>query len=298
MNGLIPPVITPYNDDLSIDYKGFSVLIEHLIDQGADSIIVGGTTGEYFLHTMEERVELIRTAHQVSGGRIPLIAGVGGIRTTDCISLGLAAKNIGVDGLMVSAPYYALPTQKELATHALEIEEKVDLPIVLYNYPGRTGTCMEFEFYERISKRSNFRAIKESSGQPHLVHMLVQNFPQLTLLCGTDDQALEHFAWGARGWVCGAGTAFPREHLALYKSIVLNDDIETGRAIMLTMLPLLEFLENFGKYTQCVKFACQIAGLPAGSVRPPLQTLSEQEQETLTDIIVEMKSTISGILHL
>ncbi len=296
MKGIIPPVITPYHDDLTIDYKGFATVLEHLLASGVDGVIVGGTTGEYYLHTIEERLELIKVANQVVQGRIPLIAGVGGIQTGQCIDIGLRAKAIGVDAILISSPYYAVPTQKELANHAIQIDEAVSLPIMLYNYPGRTGTCMESEFFDIISNRPNFQAIKESSGRLDMVHMLAQQYPQLSLFCGADDQALEFFAWNARGWVCGAGTALPREHIALYESCVLNNDFNIGRQIMSAMLPFLEFLELHGKFTQSVKFACKYAGLPTGSVRPPLQPLSEQEQDSLTGLIAEMKSSIDRIL--
>ena len=297
MEGVIPPVITPYNDDYSIDFDSFESLIEHLISSGVHAVIVGGTTGEYYTQTMSERIELIEAANGILRGRLPLIAGVGGIRTEDCIEIGLIAKSLGADGILMSSPFYAVPTQSELAEHAIAIDRAVDLPIMLYNFPGRTGTNMGAEFFDRIADRPNFAAIKESSGSLEAVHMLVQDYPQLTLLCGADDQALEFFAWGARGWVCGAGTALPEEHLALYETCTIQNDFATGRKIMSAMLGFLQFLENGGKFTQSVKFTCELTGLPAGAVRPPLQPLSELEKRELAAIVHRMKSTISELIR-
>ncbi len=296
MEGIIPPVITPYHQDLTIDFRSFAILMEHLMESGADAIIVGGTTGEYYLHSTEERIQLIQKAADVLNGKLPLIAGLGGIRTNDAIEIGLTAKSLGCDGILISSPYYALPTQTELADHALAIDAAVGLPIMLYNYPGRTGTHMGSDFFNRILTSTNFQAIKESSGDIGALHQLASEFPQLNLLCGTDDQALEFFAWGARGWVCGAGTALPDEHLALYRTCMIDNDFQTGRVIMLSLLPFLQFLENGGKFTQSVKYACELAGLPTGGVRAPLQPLSENEKEELTDIVQQLKIQISAVM--
>lgn len=295
MEGIIPPVITPYHSDLTIDIDSFGQLLEHLVASGAHAIIVGGTTGEYYLHSTDERIQLIRIAVDVINGRVPVIAGVGGIRTQDCIDLGVSARSLGCDGILISSPFYAVPTQAELAQHALAIDQAVNLPIMLYNYPGRTGTCMDSEFFDAIVESSNFQAIKESSGDIGAVHQLVTDYPQLKLLCGTDDQALEFFSWGASGWVCGAGTALPDEHLALFQTCIIDNDFVTGRAIMKALLPFLQFLENGGKFTQSVKFSCELAGLPTGSVRAPLQPLSEQEKEELTGIVEKLKFEIAEL---
>lgn len=296
VEGIIPPVITPYNEDLSIDFGAFNALLNHLVNSGVHAVIVGGTTGEYHLQSKAERIQLIQSALDVLENRLPLIAGVGGIRTEECIDIGLAAKSMGASGILISSPFYAVPTQAELAEHALKIDQTVDLPIMLYNYPGRTGTCMQREFFELIKTSGNFQAIKESSGDINALHMLALEFPQLNLFCGTDDQALEFFAWGAIGWICGAGTALPDEHLALFQACVLENDLAKGRAIMRSMLPYLEFLEQGGKFIQSVKFTCELAGLPTGGVRAPLQTLSNAEKSDLTSIVERMKSEIEAII--
>src|SRR5688572_9207308 len=120
--GILPPVITPFLDDGSIDRDGFATVIEHLIAAGVHGVIVGGTTGEYYAQTAEERLELMRLAHDVIKGRVPMIVGVGAIRTEDCIEYALAAKREGADAILVGSPYYAVPTQLELAQHALAID--------------------------------------------------------------------------------------------------------------------------------------------------------------------------------
>lgn len=293
--GIIPPVITPYRTDGSVDYPAFGELIEHLVSS-SDTIIVGGTTGEYFTQSAEERIKLVETAMDIVQGRLPVVAGIGGIRTKDCIDLGLAAKNLGVNGVLVSSPYYATPTQEENAEHALAIDREVGLPIMLYNYPGRTGAVMGTVFLDKLRGHGNFMAIKESSGDIDHLHTLATEYPDLTLLCGTDDQALEYFAWGAKGWVCGAGTALPLEHRALFQACIEENNLAKGRKIMSAMLPYLKFLEQGGKFIQSVKYTCELAGLPAGSIREPLQPLTDKQKEELGGIVETMKSKIANIL--
>ena len=295
--GIYPPVITPHREDGSIDREGFAVVIEHLIAAGVHGLVVGGTTGEYYAQTKEERVALIKLAKEIAKGRLPLIVGVAAIRTEDCIDYGLAAKEHGADAILVNAPYYAVPTQLELASHALAIDRAVDLPILLYNYPGRTGTMMEAEFFDRVGQSPNFAAIKESSGDINQLHMLARDYPQITLLCGMDDQALEFFAWGARGWVCGAGNCLPKEHLALYQACVLENDFTKGRRIMSALLPLMRVLEQGGKFVQSIKYGCELAGLPAGPVRKPLKGLTKEQKRELEVVIRTLRQTVARICN-
>lgn len=295
--GIYPPVITPYNDDYSINFEHFSQIIESLLSAGVDGLIIGGTTGEYHVQTIEERAESIRIAKSVIAGQVPMIAGIGAIRTEDCIQLGQMARDHGADAILMNAPYYAVPTQSELAEHALAIDHAVNLPIMLYNYPGRTGTIMEREFFDRISESSNFSAIKESTGSIDQLHMLALDYPNLTLLCGMDDQALEFFAWGARGWVCAGGNCLPREHIALYRAVSLENNVSLGRQIMSAMMPFLQILEQGGKLIQAVKHACKLKGLPSGTVRQPLQPLSQKEESQIESVLMTLESEMSAILE-
>lgn len=293
--GIYPPVITPHNDDHSIDYQGFETMVEHLVSSGVHGVIVGGTTGEYYSQSKQERLELMRIAKRVIRGRLPLIVGIGAIRTEDCIEYGLLAKENGADAILMSAPYYAVPTQLELVNHALAIDRAVNLPIMLYNYPGRTGTTMQAEFFDKVGRSPNFAAIKESTGDINQLHMLARDYPHITLLCGMDDQALEFFAWGARGWVCAGGNCLPKEHIALYEAVVLQNDILKGRQIMSALMPFMRILEQGGKLIQNVKHACAIQGLPAGAVRKPLRSLFKDEKRQLEMVLKTLSYTMANI---
>ena len=293
--GIIPPVITPFHADGSIDRGGFCAMVEHLVSSGVHGIVLGGTTGEYYAQSRDERVGLLKLAKTAAKGKVPLIAGVGAIRTEDCIEYALVAKDLKYDGILIGAPYYAVPTQLELANHALAIDKAANLPVMLYNYPGRTGTMMDLEFLDRVGRSANFCAIKESSGSMNQLHALARDYPHIDLFCGMDDQALEFFAWGAKGWVCGAGNCLPQEHLALYNACAIEKDFAKGRRIMSALLPLMRLLEQGGKFVQSIKFGCELAGLPAGPVRRPMRALEEEQKRELETTIRTLKAAIASV---
>ena len=293
--GIYTPIITPFHDDGSINEEGFSQIIEFLIDSGSHGIVVGGTTGEYYAQTLEERVHLLQIAHQVINGRATLMAGVGAIRTEDSIELAQTAAQIGIDALLVNSPPYVLPTEAENAAHALAIDRAAQLPIMLYNYPGRTGVGMDEAYLNLVSASKNFCAIKESSGDINRLHLLANNFPQIQLSCGADDQALEFFVWGASSWVCAGGNFAPEAHIALYEACVVNQDFELGRKIMAAMLPLMSLLEQGGKFGQCIKHATALRGMPAGPPRSPLAPLEDSEKSALAKVIETMDAEIAAI---
>ncbi|MGI9404747.1 MAG: dihydrodipicolinate synthase family protein [Hyphomicrobiaceae bacterium] len=293
--GIIPPVITPHRDDFSIDRDKFVAAVEHLISAGVHGLIVGGTTGEYYAHTPEERVMLMRLAKDTIKGRLPLICGVGALRTEDACGFAEQARELGADGIILNAPYYAVPDQAELAAHAFAIDRAANLPIMLYNYPGRTGTMMEAEFFDRVGRSPNFAAIKESSGDINQLHMLARDYPHITLLCGMDDQALEFYAWGAQGWVCAGGNCLPREHIALHEACFVENDFRKGRRIMSALLPLMRVLEQGGKFVQAVKYINEIEGLPTGAVRKPLRPLRKEDKRELETVVRTLKRTIAQI---
>lgn len=226
--GIYTPAITPLGPEGEIDRDGFAAVLEQLIEAKVHGIIVGGSTGEYYAQTAQERFDLAAYARQVIGTRLPLIVGTGATRTEDSIEYAKAAKEIGADAILVSSPPYALPTERENAVHALAVDRAANLPIMLYNYPARMGVMMGEDYFSRVGKSRNVVAIKESSGDMGNLHRLARKFPHIALSCGWDDQALEFFAWGARSWVCAGSNFLPREHVALYEACVLEKEFRQG----------------------------------------------------------------------
>jgi 4-hydroxy-tetrahydrodipicolinate synthase len=295
--GIYTPLITPFHDDFSIDRDGLAALIESLIAAGVHGLVLAGTTGEYYAQTVEERIGLMSFVRERIGQRVPLIVGVGALRTEEAVDLARHARKAGADALLVGSPYYAMPTEIENAAHALAIERAAELPIMLYNFPARTGAMMGEAFLKQVGKNPHFCAIKESSGDITQLHRLACDYPRIQLCCGMDDQALEFFAWGAKSWVCGASNFLPREHIALFEACALRGDFEKGRRIMSALMPLMRTLEQGCKYVQSVKHGCGLVQLPAGPVRKPLQQLLEQEKQALESVIVELKKDMAQITN-
>ena len=292
--GIYTPAITPLGQDGQIDKAAFAAVLESLIEAKVHGIIIGGSTGEYYAQSSQERFELAAYAKQVVGTRLPLIVGTGATRTEDSVEYAKAARDIGADAILVSSPPYALPTEKENAIHALTVDRAANLPIMLYNYPARMGVMMGEEYFSRVGKSRNVRAIKESSGDMGNLHLLARKFPHISLSCGWDDQALEFFAWGARSWVCAGSNFLPGEHVALYEACIIEKNLDKGRAIMTAMLPLMDFLEC-GKFVQSIKHGCEIIGLKAGPVRAPLRGLISEEKRTLETVVTTLKRTVAQI---
>jgi len=293
--GIYTPVITPYREDFNIDYERLAEIIEFLIDAGVHGLICAGTTGEYYAQTMEERFELMKFMQQRIDGRCSYIVGTGAFRTEESIEYAKAAVAVGADALLVATPPYSLPTERENALHALAIDRVANLPILLYNYPGRMGAMMGEEYLDRVGRSPNFCAIKESSGDVNRIHLLARRYPHIQMSCGMDDQALEFFAWGARSWVCAGSNFAPEIHIALYQACALEGDFGKGRRIMSAMLPLMAVLEQGGKFVQCVKHAMSARNLPAGPPRKPLQPLNKDDRRSLEQVIRVMNTTFADI---
>ena len=293
--GIYTPVITPYLDDYSIDYDRLAEIVDFLVESGVHGIISAGTTGEYYAQDMDERMTLMKFIHQRIRGRVSFIVGTGALRTEESVEYASAARKLGADAIMVATPPYSLPTERENALHALAIDRVADLPIILYNYPGRMGSEMGEEYLDRVGRSPNFCAIKESTGDVNRIHLLARDYPHIQMSCGMDDQALEFFAWGARSWVCAGSNFAPEIHVAMYEACALRGDFETGRRIMSAMMPLMRVLEQGGKFIQCVKHGMAMRELPAGPPRKPLRPLNKDDKRSLEQVIRVMNTTFAEI---
>lgn len=279
-DGIWTPVVTPLDAKNTIQLDALGRLIDTLIDQGVHGLIIGGTTGEYYAQSKDERKQVFDFVIGHAKGRIPLMAGVNATNTEDSLELGEYAKTAGFDAILVAAPYYCQPAQDELLAHIQCIDDALDMPIMLYNFPDRTGVPMTLELIEALRDRPNIQAIKESTGSIERLHALANDHAdQLQLSCGMDDQVLEFFVWGARSWVAGASNFLAPEHVALYQACVVEQDFVTGRELAARLLPTLNLLEQGGKFCQYIKYGCELAGLPVGSARRPLLPLDEAEKD-------------------
>lgn len=294
--GIYTPLVTSLLRDGGFNLDALSDQIEHLIEAGVQGVISGGSTGENYAQSVPERLELARFTKERLKGRLPLIVGTGSMRTPDSVALATGAREMGADAILLGTPPYSVPTERENALNALAIDRAANLPVMLYNYPGRMGVNMGEEFLDRVGRSRNICAIKESSGDINRVHLLARDYPHIQMSCGMDDQALEFFAWGARSWVCAGSNFLPKEHVALYQACAVEGDFNKGRRIMSAMMPLMRVLEQGGKFVQCVKHGVTMAGIDTGGMMPPLKPLNKDDKRELEQVVRVLKSTVSAIV--
>ncbi|WP_343562305.1 dihydrodipicolinate synthase family protein [Kiloniella sp. b19] len=296
--GIYTPVITPFHEDGSIDWDAYAEIIDNQIKHGIEGIIIGGTTGEVYALTVEERIEQLKFAKDRIKGQAEFMAGVNDLSAATIYTMAQAARDIGADSMLVGAPPYSIPTEAELANHVLRVDKIANLPIMLYNYPGRMGVMMGEEFLSRVAQSSNICGIKESSGDINRLHMFVRHFPQIELCTGADDQVLEFMAWGATSWVSAAGNIFPKECRRLVEVCSVEGNFDKGRRLMKAFLPLMHTLEQGGKFIQCVKYGAQLQGLPSGAgPRPPLLPLKKELKREMDEIIRNVRISVNAILE-
>ena len=280
IEGVYTPIVTPLHGDESVDEAAFAAAVEVQIESGVAGIVVGGTTGEYYAMTLEERKRQLAFGAEVVAGRAQLVAGCNSGATRDIIDLARHAKGLGYDANMLSAPPTSLPSQPQLSAHIRACALDGGLPVVLYNYPARAGVEFGFECLDALADMPEIIAIKESSGDfSRFLAMRDRYAGRIEIMCGTDDQAFDYLAWGVRSWLAGPANVFPGESVQFVASM-LRGDIKAGRAQLAALLPFIQHLET-GNYNAKVKAGMNHRGVTAGTVRRPMTALTSDEAAQL-----------------
>lgn len=288
-HGVFAALVTPMKANEEIDDANLAAFTDHLIGQGVHGLVPLGSTGEYYALSAEERERVIRTVLEAAAGRVPVVAGTNAGSTREVIAFSRQAEQLGCAGVMLAAPYYSLPRPEELRVHFKAVNDAIGIPIMLYNYPGRTGVDMAPEFIERLAELKNLRYVKESTGEmPRITELLRRCGDRLGVFCGCDTIALESFMVGAIGWVGGVVNVLPASHAKLYELAVVQQDYVAARKLFFAMLPTLELMEGGGKYTQWVKAACGLMGHDCGAPRRPLGPATQPECAQLRDALSQV----------
>jgi len=295
--GIYTPIVTPFSNDGSIDWDAYANVIDWQIENGVAGIIVGGSTGEFYALSKEERVQQFKFAGDRIDGRVEFMAGVNDIRVDECLDISLAAVSAGAKSLLVAAPPYSLLSEEELAHHVITIAETTKLPIMLYNYPGRTGVEMGETFLDAVANNPLIAAIKESSGDYSRLPLLSNNYPSIELTVGGEEQVLEFAAWGAKSWVCATANFFPSDCVQLMDILGKTSDFDKGKRLMSAFMPLMQALEQGGKFLQCVKLGCEQQGRPGGKVRLPLLPIEETLKKEIISVIDNTRASLHSILN-
>ncbi len=287
-SGVHTPIVTPFGADGKIDFATLEKLINFQLDNGVTGILPGGSTGEFYALTSDERHALNRFVMDTANGRAVLTAGTNATTTADVIAYSRDAQDMGYTAIMLAPPYYSLPEQDDLLRHFLAVLDATDIPLVLYNYPGRAGVEIGYDVLDGLADHPQVAAIKESSGDINRLHGIRERYAgRIQLICGADDQAFEYFAWGVSAWICGAANPAPAENVAVLNAAVAGDPA-ASRAAMETLMPLVVSLEG-GKYIQKAKYGMELAGVPCGPTRAPLLDLSATEKAEFKAVFEGMK---------
>ncbi|CAM3425475.1 4-hydroxy-tetrahydrodipicolinate synthase [Aeromicrobium ponti] len=273
-------MVTPFDHKGHIDFPKTTQLINHLIENGTDSIVVAGTTGESPTLSKEEKLALFQHAVKVADKRVPVIAGTGSNNTYESIELTKKAEQIGVNAIMIVAPYYNKPNQEGLYQHFKAIAENTKLPLMVYNIPGRSSVNILPETVIRLSKIPNIVAVKEASGDLNAMAKIIANTDDDFLLySGDDGLTLPCMAIGGTGIVSVASHVIGNEMQEMVNAF-LNGENEKAAKMHQQILPIMEGLFAAPSPVP-VKTALQIKGLDVGSVRLPMVPLTEQERSAV-----------------
>jgi len=285
---VLTAMITPMNEDMSLNISQAGKLARHLVKSGSDGLVVAGTTGESPTLTKEEKIELFRAVVEEVGGEATVIAGTGNYSTAESVEMTREAEKMGVDGIMLVAPYYNKPSQEGLYQHFKTVAESTDLPVMIYNIPGRTSVNILPETLARLAEIDNIVAVKEASGNLNQVSEVVRLTPDNFLVYSGDDSlTMPIMAVGGRGVVSVVS------HLAGERIKEMVDAFATGNATRAAELhcQLMPLFKGMFITTNPVpvKAALNLLGWNVGRPRLPLVDVTEGEKEKLKAILEEQK---------
>lgn len=284
---LITAMITPMNKDRSVNYRAAVELAKRLGENGSDGVVLSGTTGESPTLSFEEKAKLFAEVTDALGGQLEIIAGTGSNSTEDTIALTKAAETAGVDSIMLVTPYYNKPSQAGLYEHFKAVASQTSLPIMLYNVPGRTNVNLLPETVEKLAKIDNIVAIKEASGNLEQVSILKTLVPEDFLIFSGDDAlTLPTLAVGGAGVVSVVSHLVGREIKAMISAFCAG---KTDKAleIHLQLMPLFKAMFLTTNPVP-VKRALEYVGVETGPLRLPLVDLTEQESQTIKEVLFKM----------
>ncbi len=278
-------IITPFKEDGSVNYERLGEMIDYQIANSTDAIIICGTTGEASTMTDEEHIECIRYAVEKTAGRVPVIAGTGSNDTKYAIELSKEAEAVGADALLLVTPYYNKTTQKGLIMHFTAIADAVNIPIILYNIPGRTGMAIEVNTVKKLAQHKNIVAIKEASGNiSYCAKLLAECGDIIDVYSGNDDMIVPLMSLGAKGVISVASHIIPKEVHDMTQYCLDNNFAEATK-LQLEYLDLINAL--FIEVNPIpVKEAVNMTGVNVGSCRMPLCDMTDEHKEVLRKTLI------------
>lgn len=277
---LTTAIITPFDEELKIDYKALKKLTEHLLATGSKGFVIGGTTGETPTLTENEKLDLYRHFTEIVDGRVPIIAGAGSNNTAQTIDfINKLAQIQGVDMALVVVPYYNKPNQRGMIAHFEAIAKNSPLPIMIYNIPGRTGVLMEKETVVKLSQNNNISGVKQCNTMEDLEYIVEHTADDFNVYSGEDAQALFAKVIGANGVISVASHLYGDEMTEMYQKLDAGD-YKTAGKIQRQLTPKMAALFMYPSPSP-VKAALNKLGYEVGGCRLPIVSLNEAEKAVL-----------------
>ena len=273
-------LVTPMNADGSVNFEKMKELIEFQIANDTDALIICGTTGEATTISDEDQIECVRYAKEVAAGRVPVIAGAGSNDTAHCIELAQACEKAGADGVLLVTPYYNKATQKGLILHYTAIANSINIPIILYNVPGRTGCNLAPKTVAELAKVKNIVAVKEASGNlSQVAEIAALVGPDFDIYSGNDDQILPVLSLGGKGVISVLSNVAPKETHDMVAKF-MEGDVQGAIKLQLDAIELISAL--FCEVNPIpVKTALNLMGYEVGACKLPLCDMEPKNLETL-----------------
>ena len=276
IKGIIVPILTPMHEDETVNYEELVNQIERLIAAGVHGIFVFGTNGEGYILDEEEKAEIIRVAVKAVRGRVPVYAGTGCVSTRDTIRMSRKAKELGADVLSIITPSFAAASQEEIIRHYETVANAVDMPILLYNIPARTGNALSPATVQKLSQVANIVGAKDSSGNFDNILQYIEKTrggdKPFTVLSGNDSLILWTLLAGGKGAIAGCANVFPHTMVSIYEKFTAGDP-EGARRAQDSIRPFRDIFK-FGNPNTIVKTAVKELGYPVGLCRAPFNSLS------------------------
>ena len=279
IQGIIPPILTPMFEDESINEQELRHQVNRMIDAKAHGVFPLGTNGEGYALTAAEKRRVLEVVVDEARGRVPVYAGTGCVSTRETIEMSRMAQDLGADVLSIIVPYFAAASQEELYAHFMEVAEAVDLPIVLYNIPARTGNALAPATVERLAKNApNIVGAKDSSGNFDNMKQYIERTTNIgkefSVLSGNDALILPALVFGGKGGIAGCANAFPRTMVEIYEAFEAGD-LERAKKVQDSIRPFRNVF-RFGNPNSIIKIAAGLLGNPVGPCRKPFCSLSEE----------------------
>lgn len=273
-------IITPMNNDGSINFEELGRLIDFNIDNGTDAIVICGTTGEASTMSDEEHRECIRYAVKKADKRVPVIAGTGSNDTAYAIELSKEAEEVGADAVLVVTPYYNKTSQAGLVAHFTAVADSINIPMIVYNIPGRTGVNIAIDTFVKLSKHKNIVAVKEAGGNINYFAKIIEACgDDLDVYSGDDGMIVPVMSLGGKGVISVLSNIMPKQTHHICQLCLDNDFAEAGRE----QIKHLELINNLFIDVNPipVKEAVNLIGFKAGGCRMPLVPLSDENKAKL-----------------